>query len=472
MLFNSLTFLVFFIVVLVLHRLPLGWRIKKFNLLLASYLFYAAWNPPFVALLWISTATDWIVGNRMRDVEDQRRRRRLLLVSLAVNLGLLSYFKYAGFVLENFVWLVNQLGVNYAPAAPNIILPLGISFYTFQTLSYTISIYRKEAQPAESLIDFALFVTFFPQLVAGPIVRATDFIHQLVRPLQANAQQLGWGLSLMTFGLFEKVILSDAILAPIADGVYQAPQMAGTVDAWIGTLAFAGQIFFDFGGYSACAIGAALCLGFVLPRNFHCPYASVGFSDFWRRWHISLSTWLRDYLYISLGGNRRGSLVTYRNLAITMLLGGLWHGASWNFVIWGALHGLYLIVERWLKGRIQPRPIFSTRVFRLLMGALTFAAVCVTWVFFRAQGLEDAGILLEAMFGAVTPGRIVTVVQSRLVLGVMGVALVSQILLRDADLEALFTRIPFWLRGPILALPVLSLFFAPGDDRAFIYFQF
>jgi alginate O-acetyltransferase complex protein AlgI len=471
MLFNSLTFLVFFCVVIGLHHLPLAWRIKKLNLLLASYLFYAAWNPPFVVLLWISTATDWIVGNRMRDTPDPRGRRLLLLVSLAVNLGLLCYFKYAGFVLENFVWLVNQFGVSYAPAAPNIILPLGISFYTFQTLSYTISIYRGESQPAEELLDFALFVTFFPQLVAGPIVRATDFIYQLARPVQASAQQLGWGLSLMSFGLFEKVILSDAILAPIADKVYSTPGLAGSVDAWVGTLAFSCQIFFDFGGYSACAIGAALCLGFILPRNFNCPYASVGFSDFWRRWHISLSTWLRDFLYISLGGNRRGSLITYRNLAITMLLGGLWHGASWNFVIWGALHGAYLIIERLLKEAAPALPFFSTRAFRIVAGALTFLAVCVTWVFFRAEGLDQAITLLQTM-GHAVPSRLVSDLQIQLVLGVLAITLVTQMLLRDADLEALFSRIPFWLRGPILALPVLCLFFAPGDDRAFIYFQF
>ena len=347
MLFNSLTFLVFFLIVVALHRLSFPWRVKKFNLLIASYLFYAAWNPPFVVLLWISTLTDWFVGKRMHRVEAGRGRRALLLVSLSVNFGLLGYFKYAGFVLENFVRLVNTLGVEYAPAPPDIILPLGISFYTFQTLSYTISIYRGESEPAHSFLDFALFVTFFPQLVAGPIVRSKDFIRQLPSPRQADAHQFCWGLSLLTFGLFEKVVLSDTLLAPVADQVYGTPALAGSLDAWIGTFAFSCQIFFDFGGYSLCAIGAALCLGFVLPQNFHFPYAALGFSDFWRRWHISLSTWLRDYLYISLGGNRIGNRANvFQSGGLTMLLGGLWHGASWNFVIWGALHGTYLIVER------------------------------------------------------------------------------------------------------------------------------
>jgi alginate O-acetyltransferase complex protein AlgI len=471
MLFNSFSFLVFFALVLLLHRLPLSWSLKKFNLVAASYLFYAAWNPPFVVLLWISTAVDWMIGRRIHEAEEPRQRRRLLLVSLSVNLGLLGYFKYAGFVLDNFVWLVRQLGVAYDPAPPDIILPLGISFYTFQTLSYTLSIYRREARPADSLVDFALFVTFFPQLVAGPIVRATDFIVQLVRPVQADARQFGWGLALMNLGIFEKVVLSDTLLAPVADEVFAAPHAVGTLDAWVGTLAFAGQIFFDFGGYSSCAIGAALCLGFVLPENFRCPYASVGFSDFWRRWHISLSTWLRDYLYISMGGNRRGSMRTYFNLAVTMVLGGLWHGASWNFVIWGSLHGFYLIVERAL------RPVFSEvrfvrhGLFRLFAGALTFLLVTFTWVFFRSQTLTDAVNLASTMF-ANLPSHTLQSQQVTTVLCLVGTMLFAQTLLRNTDLEQAFARLPVLLKGPILAFPILCLFAVPGDDRAFIYFQF
>ncbi len=227
MLFNSFSFLVFFAIVLLLHRLPLPWTVKKFNLVAASYLFYAAWNPPFVLLLWISTVVDWVVGRRLHDAEDTRVRRRLLMVSLAVNLGLLGFFKYASFALENFVWLVQQMGFDFHPAAPGIILPLGISFYTFQTLSYTISIYRRDLRPADSLVDFALFVTFFPQLVAGPIVRAKDFIFQLASPVQADVRQFGWGLALMNFGIFEKVVLSDTLLAPVADEVLLRPRRRG-----------------------------------------------------------------------------------------------------------------------------------------------------------------------------------------------------------------------------------------------------
>lgn len=471
MLFNSFSFLVFFAIVLLLHRLPLSWSVKKLNLVAASYLFYAAWNPPFVALLWISTIVDWMVGRRLYQSDDPGLRRRLLLVSLAVNLGLLGFFKYAGFALENFVWLVQQMGFDFHPAAPSIILPLGISFYTFQTLSYTISIYRRETRPADSLVDFALFVTFFPQLVAGPIVRAKDFLMQLAEPVQANARQFGWGLALLNFGIFEKVVLSDTLLAPIADEVFAAPRFAGTLDAWIGALAFTGQIFFDFGGYSSCAIGAALCLGFILPENFCSPYAAVGFSDFWRRWHISLSTWLRDYLYISMGGNRRGLVRTYVNLAATMLLGGLWHGASWNFVVWGGLHGFFLIVERALKSLLGEVRAFRLTIVRFAAGAVTFMLVSVTWVFFRASTLSGAMRLLNTMF-ADLPSRLLETQQVTTVASVIGVMLVCQLALRDADIEQVFSRLPAFLKGPILAFPILCLFAVPGENRAFIYFQF
>jgi len=346
MVFNSLTFLVFFCVVLGLHQLPLPWRVKKGNLLAASYLFYAAWNPIFVLLLWTSTIVDWFVAKWIVRTDGRAGKRGILLLSLVVNLGFLGYFKYGTFLLENWAGLLKVFGLTYHPLVSPIVLPVGISFYTFETLSYTLEVYRGQVPPWDSFLDFALFVAFFPHLVAGPIVRAADFLPQCRTPKRVTAPQLGWGLSLLAFGLFEKVVVADALLAPVADQVYSSWEKAGCFDAWIGTLAFSGQIFFDFAGYSLCAIGAALCLGFVLKDNFHLPYAAIGFSDFWRRWHLSLSTWLRDYLYISLGGNRRGEARTYVNLMLTMLIGGLWHGASWRFVVWGGLHGMYLIVER------------------------------------------------------------------------------------------------------------------------------
>ena len=273
-----------------------------------------------------------------------------LAVSLVANFGLLGYFKYGTFLLENFLAVVRSLGWDLTLATPSIILPVGISFYTFQTLSYTLDVYRRKTTPADSFLDYALYVTFFPQLVAGPIIRAVDFLPQCRRPKSFHGQAIGWGLCLMLLGLFEKMAVADGLLAPIAEAVYDSPAHLDFVSAWCGTFAFAGQIFLDFAGYSLCAIGAALCLGFGIQDNFRFPYAAAGFSDFWRRWHISLSSWLKDYLYIPLGGNRHGWFRTFASLMITMLLGGLWHGASWTFVVWGGLHGFYLAVERGSAG--------------------------------------------------------------------------------------------------------------------------
>jgi len=471
MLFNSLTFLVFFAVVMAADRLPISWVARKRNLLLASYLFYAAWNPPFVVLLWISTLTDWFAARGIAASRSTSARRSLLFVSLGVNLGLLAYFKYAGFILENFVWMASRVGIEYRPPDLDIVLPLGISFYTFQTLSYTISVYRDGMKPAKSFLDYALFVTFFPQLVAGPIVRAQEFLPQCVLPKRADARQMGWGLSLLVFGLFQKVVLADALLAPTADLVFGSASSAGGFDAWIGTFAFSCQIFFDFAGYSSCAIGAAMCLGFALPENFKCPYAAAGFSDFWRRWHISLSSWLRDYLYISLGGNRRTESRTYLNVMITMLLGGLWHGAAWNFVVWGALHGSYLAIERSVRDRLREHLGHRGAAPRLILYLGTFLVVTVTWVFFRAEGMSDVFDLLGAMFVGGT-GSLVDGSQLASVTAIVACTLIAQLLLRNTDLERGATRLPRWLRGAVLAVMICSLILAPGDDRAFIYFQF
>ncbi|MCD4722509.1 MAG: hypothetical protein K8S13_22030 [Desulfobacula sp.] len=335
MVFNSLTFLVFFGIVLIVHNLRISWTAKKLSLIYFSYLFYAAWNPPFVVLLWISTLVDWKAGKKIYFARNIFQKRLYLVLSLIVNLGLLGFFKYGNFLLDNFISIMNVFNISFHPAKPDIILPVGISFYTFQSISYTIDIYKGRMKPWKSSIDFAMYVTFFPQLVAGPIVRATDFLPQCSLPKASSGKQLSWGFFLLVTGLFEKVFMADTLLAPVADAVYSGIGQTGFADAWIGTLAFSGQIFFDFAGYSTCAIGAALCLGFILPDNFRFPYGAVGFSDFWQRWHISLSSWLRDYLYIPLGGNRKGNTRTQINLMLTMLIGGLWHGASWRFVAWG-----------------------------------------------------------------------------------------------------------------------------------------
>ena len=472
MIFNSLTFLIFFAIVVAVYYLPWSWTQRKVILLLASYLFYAAWNPPFVLLLMASTVIDWIVARRMAATGNATRRKALLLVSLLFNLGVLAFFKYGGFLLDNFVQLAGALGVHYRPPAWDIVLPIGISFYTFLTLSYTIDVYHRRIPPGNSFLDYAFYITFFPHLVAGPIIRAADFLPQCAAPRLATRDQFGWGLALMAIGLFEKVVLADAVMAPVADTVYGAVGKAGFLDAWIGTLAFSSQIFFDFAGYSTCAIGAALCLGFVLKDNFRYPYAAIGFSDFWQRWHISLSTWLRDYLYVPLGGNRHGHRKTTRNLMLTMLLGGLWHGAAWRFVAWGGLHGSFLIAERSARRRWSTVPWFATTGARVLLALGTFLLVCLTWVFFRASTLRDAVRLLKTMAVGAPDDLVLGASSAIAVVGITALLVATHWWMRDSSLEARWQRLPWWGRSALLATLLVSLALVPGDDRAFIYFQF
>jgi alginate O-acetyltransferase complex protein AlgI len=471
MVFNSLTFVVFFTCVLVLHNLPLGWTTKKINLLLASYLFYAAWNPPFVALLWISTVVDWWAAKKLVSAENPHARRAWMLLSVVVNLGMLGYFKYGGFLMENFSALLASVGIAYQPPKLDIVLPVGISFYTFATLSYTLDVYLRRAKPANNFLDYALFVTFFPHLVAGPIMRPTELVPQFAHARRASAQQLQFGLALMVLGLFQKIVLADGFLAPVAEAVYDGHGTPGALDAWFGTLAFSGQIFCDFAGYSTTAIGAAMCLGFAMPDNFRFPYAAVGFSDFWRRWHITLSAWLRDYLYIPLGGNRHGASRTYFALMATMLLGGLWHGASWTFVVWGGLHGLYLAVERLLRTRFAGYTPGPPAFF--LLGLLTYALVNITWVFFRAKTFGQAWTMLGGMFGFNADAKpILPTADLALVALIVGGIVVAHWLMRRRTLEAMLARqhpVPLTAALGLMAFAVVA---AQGAGNAFIYFQF
>jgi len=473
MVFNSLTFVVFFAVVLLLHNLPLSWSIKKFNLLVASYLFYAAWNPPFILLLWASTVVDWLVARQIHRQVTPGSRKAWLIVSLVVNLGFLGFFKYCNFMLANWHALMSAVGVHYQPPEWNILLPVGISFYTFHSMSYTLDIYWRRVEPIPKLFDFALFVAFFTQLVAGPILRTADLVPQFKHPRTATRDQLCWGLALMTFGLFEKVVLADGAFAPVADAVFKAGSPVSALDAWLGTLAFSGQIFCDFAGYSIVAIGAALCLGFSIPDNFHFPYAATGFSDFWRRWHISLSTWLRDYLYIPLGGNRKGEARTYANLMTTMLLGGLWHGANWTFVVWGGLHGVYLAAERWLKQHTAQKRFSGGLAFRLLLVLVTYTLVNVAWVFFRAKSLGAAMTMLAAMAGLHADAAAVlpTVKILETVVCITGV-LFTQWYMRDKTLEDLVTQSSPRLVAAAWACMAFAIIITQGRGDAFIYFQF
>ncbi len=471
MLFNSLSFVVFMVVVLALYYTKFfGWTNKKRMLLLASYVFYGMWNPPLVILLWISTMVDWTAGNKLLVEENQQKRKLWLLLSMFVNLGFLAFFKYGDFLLENFIALANAAGFEYQPYQMDIILPMGISFYTFQTMSYTIDMYYKKIKPARTFLDFALYVTFFPQLVAGPIVRAKDLITQFYEPKKATAKQFIWGLFLLTLGLFQKVVLADTLLSGTADAVFKPGQVLNFWDAWSGTLAFSGQIFFDFAGYSTCAIGIALMLGIILPDNFKYPYASLGFSDLWDRWHISLSSWLRDYLYIPLGGNRHGITRMYAALMIKMLLGGLWHGAAWTFMVWGGLHGTYLILEKLQK---QYLPFKITAWNGMFLAFTTFTCVNITWVFFRAREFDTAWNMIQSMLYLNPDGtKVLQTFDIIKVLTLIAVLFICHWFMRNTSVKEVSKKISPSILAVLWAIMFFFIVIAQGSGEQFIYFQF
>ena len=471
MLFNSLSFIVFFVVVLVFYYSNfLNWRSKKGLLLLASYIFYGMWNPPLVILLWISTMVDWTAGNKLAIEDNQQKRRLWLLLSMFVNLGFLAFFKYGDFLLENFITLANAAGFEYQPYQMDIILPMGISFYTFQTMSYTIDMYNKKTKPARTFLDFALYVTFFPQLVAGPIVRAKELISQFYEPKKATMNQFVWGLFLLTLGLFQKVVLADTFLSSTADTAFKPGQILNFWDAWTGTLAFSGQIFFDFAGYSTSAIGIALMLGIILPDNFRYPYASLGFSDLWKRWHISLSSWLKDYLYIPLGGNRHGITRMYAALMITMLLGGLWHGAAWTFIVWGGLHGTYLILERLQR---QYLPFKITKWNGMFLAFTTFTCVNITWVFFRAREFETAWNMIKSMIYLNPDGtKVIQTFDIIKVLTLISILFVTHWFMRNTSVKEVSLKTSPVLLGIAWSIMVFLIAIAQGSGEQFIYFQF
>jgi len=406
MLFNSTEFVVFILVFynfyLHLQKSRTG---QNMLLLVGSYVFYGWWDWRFLSLLALSTVIDYTVGRKMAATHDAVHRKRLMWVSVGSNLSILGFFKYFNFFADSFVHMANQVGWHVDAVTLGIILPVGISFYTFQTLSYSIDIYRGKLRPTDSLLDFAVFVSFFPQLVAGPIERASSFLPQIAKPRVIKAPQLEAGLFLVVWGAFKKIVIADN-MALIANEVFNNHSSFHGLDLLLGALAFTVQIYGDFSGYSDMARGLAKIMGFDLMVNFKLPYFSRSPSEFWQRWHISLSSWLRDYLYISLGGNRGGGWMTYRNLALTMLLGGLWHGAAWNFIIWGAYQGgilvLYRVFERDRSGEVAGEG--SLEVARKLGAwALMFAFTVVGWIIFRAESASQIFYFLEEMSLATSP---------------------------------------------------------------------
>jgi alginate O-acetyltransferase complex protein AlgI len=393
MVFTSQIFVFYFLpIVLAAYYLLPGRR--NLLLLAASYVFYGWWNPRFVLLMLLVTAANHACGRVIAGSPDRPgRRKAALTASVVFSLGTLAFFKYFVFFQINLNGAIGFFG-GRPLSVWQIVLPVGISFYVFQSLSYTIDVYRGQSPPVRSFLDFACFVALFPQLIAGPIVRYNTVADQLVARTH-TLDKFSSGVALFILGFAKKILLANMI-GPVADAVFEA-QSPGTLDAWFGVTAYAFQIYFDFSAYSDMAIGLGRMFGFEFPRNFNGPYRAQSITDFWRRWHISLSTFLRDYLYVPLGGNRLGPRRTYVNLALVMLLGGLWHGAQWTFILWGAYHGLLLIIERWMG----KQPIYA-KLPRPVRIAITFVLVLFAWVLFRSTSIEDAGRYFAAMFGLAT----------------------------------------------------------------------
>lgn len=473
--FDSLAFIAFFLAVVGLYWSVSSWVWRKNLLLLASYLFYAGWNPYFLPLLIVTSFLDWRLALMMAQAPSVRSRKTWLAAICVVNLSVLAYFKYANFLIDNTNAVMAMAGLPQWGFQSSIALPIGISFYTFHSLSYCIDVYRGNVQPTRSWRDYLLYVAFFPQLVAGPIVRWTTMGHQIETPRLLRPDYLGLGVALMVVGLFQKVVLADGIFAPVADAHFAHASLESGLSAWVGALAFTGQIFCDFAGYTTCAIGAALALGFQLPVNFQAPYAARGFSDFWQRWHISLSSWLRDYLYIPLGGNRGHRFATARNLLLTMFLGGLWHGAAWTFVIWGLLHGVFLIVERLITQFLGASRLQLPRLQAILGWLATLIAVVTAWVFFRAEDLSSATTMVMAMYSAVSwseESLAMLSYEDGVATLVLGLMVVQQVVNRNRPLNELLRALPWPVLGLALGSMLLLITLSSGQTNAFIYFQF
>ena len=401
MLFTTIDFVIFFIVILGIIVTIKNRRFQHLFLLAASYFFFYYTSNYLILLLIFSTILDFYIGKHIWKTNDLLHKKILLISSLAVNLGLLGFYKYVDFAILQFNIFGNYFNLTNDISFLNLVLPIGISFYTFQTISYTVDIYRGQLTPSKSFWEFALFVSFFPQLVAGPILRARQFLPQLrekintanvgrIRQIVINNSNLKFRITLMALGFFKKMFIADN-LAPFVNTIFQDPIGLESFTIIMGTIAFAIQIYCDFSGYTDIAIGAAIILGFKIPINFNKPYFATSPSDFWKRWHISLSSWLRDYLYIPLGGNRNSSSRTYANLIIVMFLGGLWHGASWNFVIWGLLHGIYLAIHRAILNRfpkLKIHPFFKSTPGKILCILTTQYFVLLAWIPFRVSDFD------------------------------------------------------------------------------------
>jgi D-alanyl-lipoteichoic acid acyltransferase DltB (MBOAT superfamily) len=475
MIFTDIKFWWFFAavltIVLVNHRLIRSVKVQNLVLLVSSYYFYAQWDWRFLSLIIISTLVDYVAGYKMGTVTTNRKP--WLMLSLCVNIGILGFFKYFDFFITEAAIGLEALGFNASVPTLNVILPVGISFYTFQTLTYTIDIYRGHLKPTRDLLAFAAYVAFFPQLVAGPIERATNLLHQFQRRWSFNEKQITEGLRLILFGLVLKVCVADK-LAPMVDEIFASPESFDGGELALGAVYFAFQIYGDFCGYSTIAIGLAKILGFELMTNFRTPYFATSIQDFWRRWHISLSTFFRDYVYIPLGGSRVGDLKKNRNLIVTFTVSGLWHGANWTFIVWGFYHGVLLIIQNQLgklKTEYFPKPLVN-----LVFMGTTFTLVCIGWVVFRAESMGDAAIYLSR---AITEFSIPGSNRSG-VIYVLIALLVDYFWRKDTRLETLhfpevreFAAVTFrWGSYVVMFWMVVVSMANRSGVQQFIYFQF
>lgn len=473
MIFNSGIFIYLFVafslVYALLHRKD---TLRILFVTAFSYYFYYKSSGIYFFLLAVVTVSDFILAHRIHATEDRKLKKLYITLSLLINLGMLSYFKYTNF----FVDIINSFtSAGWGPF--DIFLPVGISFFTFQSLSYSIDVYRGNLKPLDRLLDYAFYVSFFPQLVAGPIVRASDFIPQIRKPLYVSREMFGTGMFFIICGIIKKAVISDYISINFVERIFENPSLYSGIENLFGLYGYALQIYCDFSGYSDMAIGIALLLGFKFPKNFDSPYKATSVTDFWHRWHISLSTWLRDYLYISLGGNRKGKIRTYINLMLTMILGGLWHGASWNFIVWGTLHGAALAVHKfYLSLRKLPKNHKPSGAGKYINIIITFHFVCFCWLFFRNTSFDNSMIMIENIFTNFHPElfvQLVTGYKEVFVLILLGFA---SHFIPDGFMDRLrlmFVRSPYVLSLVVMVLVVyLVIQIKSSDVQPFIYFQF
>jgi len=472
MLFPTSTFALFFLIVL-----PLSWlampKVHRWRpvIIVASYVFYSWWDWRFIFLLAGCTLWNQLLAVRIHRATTRARRKALLWVALAGDLGVLGYFKYYDFFVNSSQNLAGTVGLDLPLSLRTIILPVGISFYTFMAISYVVDTYRGDFVPT-TLEKFAVYLSFFPHLVAGPIVRPGELIPQLDVPRDPRRVDTSRAFYLIATGLFKKVVIANYLASHIVDQVFGAPRQHSSPEILVAIYAYAVQIYADFSGYTDIAIGIALLLGFSFPRNFDSPYTATSLQDFWRRWHMTLSRWLRDYVYISLGGNRKGTLITYRNLMLTMLIGGLWHGAGWTFVVWGGIHGIGLAVERWRRDRPSYVEPADTLQRRIALRLITFNIVCLAWVFFRADSFAAASDMLTGLFTSWgQPSPLIT----GGVLLAIAVGIASQYLPARFPYAVMerFGRLPVLGQAAVLAVALmLTNTMGPEGVAPFIYFRF